>query len=213
MLSIKVWLKLLYYEMASLILLSIAFWVVSAPVVTFGAAVLAMFDIVRGIYDGDEPRGERRRLRRFFSSVKVHLADGLILSLLITFVVINTAWYFSIALSGANIRFIVGGLLGLYALFLLAVFICRTVNFHVVRNVDWWTSLRSAASTWAAQPTLTVLQVTIVTIAVLVTVLIPLALVLIIPAAITLFEFVYYDELAGNNPQVVLTRYVRQNDF
>lgn len=204
--------KVGYREITSILALSVVFWLSLIPVVTIGAGLLALVDVMGGIYRGDTPRGERERLRRFTRSVCGNLVRGLPLSALVLFVFSNTVAYFLILLSGQATSYLIGGLVGVYACLLAIMIALRISNVMMRRGTDWRTAARRAARSWTDNAHFTVLQLAIAALALVVSLLLPVSVLLVLPAGLALFELVFYEELTGTDPRTVLARYGGTDD-
>ena len=201
--------KVGYHEITTVIAISVVFWLFTLPVVTIGATLLALLDVMGDVYHDGSPRTERGRVRRFAVSVRANLVRGLPLTVLVLFVFVNTVWYFAIVLSEPGSYYLVGGLVGVYALLVAFLFSFRLANVAVRTGADWRSAARRAGTGWLRNPHFSVLQISVATIMILVSVAFPVALLLALPGWLALFELVSYEELFGSDPRTVLARYRR----
>lgn len=199
-------LKVGYYEITSIIVLSGLFWLFVAPLFTIGAALLALFDVIEGIYENSVPRTERGRIRYFVSSFRANIRRGLPLSAIILFIFANTAWYFAIVSSGRARYYVVGGLAGIYACLLVVLFSLRVAYIAVHSDADWRTAARRAGLSWTSNGSFTALQILITTFGILASIAFPISL-LLLPSGLALLELVFYLETTGTDPRTVLARY------
>lgn len=201
--------KVGYQEITSVIVISAVFWLLTIPVVTIGAALLALFEVMGAIYNDGTPSTEQARIKQFVRSVRRNLVKGIPLTLLVLFILVNTGWYFLIAVSERGSYLVIGGLVGIYACLLVLMFSSRVANIMISDGIDWGPAIRQAGASWRTRPHYTVLQVSIAAIAVIASIAFPIALLLLLPGGLALFELIFYDEMSGTNPRTVLARYRR----
>lgn len=199
--------KVGYHEIVSVVTLSVVFWLASLPLITVGAALIALFDVVGSVYHDGAPRGERERLAEFGRSLRRNLVRGLPLTVPILFVLANTALYLFIVVSDRGLQYAVGSLLGLYFCLFVTALSFRTANIMTRARSSWRTAVRRAVRSWTTHAHFTVLQLVLVVLAVLVSIAIPLSFLLLLPAGLALFELAFYEEIDATDPRSVLSRY------
>lgn len=205
--SIAVWIKIGYYEITSLITLSIVSWIAALPLVTSGAVIFALFDVIGDIYCGTAPNSERERLRRFGRSLQTNFIQGLPLSIVLIFIFINTYMYFAIGWFGRDFYYLLGGLVGFYLCLLVITFTSRLVNIVLYEGEKWRNAFRSIWRTWMKDIDYTVLQFIMSALVLLISFVFFPAVFLLLPGFLTLLELIFYEELNGENPQKRLVRY------
>lgn len=205
-------LKVGYHEITSILVLSGVFWLSLIPVVTIGAALLALSDVVGGIYRKGTPRSEWDRIRRFTRSFRENLVPGLPLSVFVLFVFSNTVAYFLILLSDRAPYYLIGGLIGVYACILATMIAFRVSHIMVCREAGWRIAARRAVRSWKDHAHFTVLQLAIIAPVLVISLLLPVSILLVLPAGLSLFELVFYKELTGTDPRTALVRYGRTDD-
>lgn len=183
-----------------------AFWVASVSVLTLGTSILAMFDTIGSIVEDDAPRRERGRVRNFLQAVRQNLVRGIPFSFVIAFIIGNTYMYFTIAVSG-KIGFVLGGLIGLYGSIFVVSFIFRSAYLMTRNDIGPLTSVRITGRTWLDYPNFTILQIWIMTIAMIGSVSFPVGLMLLLPGGLVLFEVLSYEELLNTDIRAVIDRY------
>ena len=199
--------KLGYYEMTSIVALSVLFWLVSLPLLSVGGAILALFDVLSSVYTGTGPTGERDRMSSYLQSVRRNVIRGLPLSGVILFVVFNTYWYFAIGLWGRATQFLLGGIFSVYVILIGIVSMLRLVNIERQTEVAPRQAIRLTATSWRQHTHFMILQSSVVGVIMGISVVFPAAVLCILPAGLTLFEVAAYEELTGTDPGTMLARY------
>lgn len=205
--SVAAWLKFGYYEIASLIAVSVMFWLCSLPLFTIGAALLAVFELLEEIYRGTAPSSERGRMRYFGRRVRANVVRGLPISVVTIFAFANTSLYFAIGWSGRAHYYVLGGLVGLYLCLFVVVSVSRTSNIMIQDQEQLRTAARSTGETWVRYTDYTIVQSILTVLVVLLSVAVLPAVVLLLPGALGLLEVICYEELSGADPRRELDRY------
>ncbi|QIO24433.1 DUF624 domain-containing protein [Haloarcula sp. JP-L23] len=200
-----------YSDIVSVVLLSVAFWVVSLPVVTLGPAILAlvaaMTEGVTGRTAGRKVT-ERDRLRRFRQTFTGEFRRGLPLGVLLVAVVVTTLWYAQLAVSTGNGALLVGTLVGLYGIVLAVVVVFRAATLLVREGAPsarlaLWDAAKHALST----PSFTVLQASFAALLGVICIGLGIAVLVLLPGLLAVLEVVAYEESTGGGALRVVRAY------
>jgi len=140
-----------YSDLLTVIVVSVLTGLAAVPVVTLGGAILAGVDTLTTVIRGEDrrsgPTTERERLRYFFGSFRTNLLRGLPLGLLLTAVVVGTSASLQVAFRGGSTAFLLGLIVGLYAVVLTTIWVYRAASI-VVRATDPPGGIGSLRAAW-----------------------------------------------------------------
>lgn len=185
--------KFSYYELVSIVLLSVAFWIASAFVVTIGGALIALFETIGSIPETNE--SARDRLRSFARSVRDNFIVGLPLSALFLSTGVVTLLYFWIGLQHQEPSFVLGGLLGVYALLAALFLSLRIAHLMAVESSSFSTAAVAGVTTAGRNYSFTTVHVCFLVVLLVVVVPLPLALFLLLPGYFAVLEALMHEEI------------------
>ncbi|MCU4975059.1 DUF624 domain-containing protein [Halobacteria archaeon AArc-m2/3/4] len=191
--------KFLYYKITSIVLLSVAFWLVSLPLVTIGPALIALSETIRTVASDD--LSELGALETFFRSVRRNLVSGLPLSAVLVLVPLGTIFYLQLALEGMSGYATLGTIIGIYLCFCCLFFSVRLASISV-QHRSWGLSrsFEHAIDTTLDTLDVSVLSACLFAVVLVVSVLFPPLLLLLTPGFFVIFESVLYETIAGKEP-------------
>lgn len=185
--------KFTYRQIVLLVLLSLSFWLVSAFVVTIGAAMIALFRTIRRV--PEEHRSDFGFLKAYFRDVRRSLRAGLPLSALAVGVPLATLLHFGIALSERSGYFLLAGLLGIYATLLVLVFTFRVANVLAADlEQDSLTAFGRAIEASRAYPYFFVLQSCLFVGLLALSIVLPPFILMLFPGVAAVVEILLYEE-------------------
>lgn len=197
--------KFTYRQIVLLVLLSVAFWLVSAFVVTIGAAMIAMFRTVRKV--PEENRSDLGFLAEFVREVPRNVATGLPLTALVVGVPLATALYLSIGLAQRSQYFVLAGLLGIYITLIALLLAFRTANVLSFEEGGVRAAVVRAIDVSSAHPHFSVLHACLVVGVLAVSVVLPAFVVLLFPGFVVVLEILLYEE-ASDSKDSPIRRYL-----
>ncbi|WP_435066211.1 hypothetical protein [Halobaculum sp. EA56] len=200
-----------YADLTSVVALSVAFWLVAAPLVTVGPAVLgiaaATHDGVAGRTAG-ETRSERDRLRLFAATVRGQFRRGLWLSVPPLAVAAVTGWYAGVAVATRSGPLLLGAVVGVYALVAVCVATFRAATLLVREDAPaapraLWDAGRHLLET----PAFSALHALFFALVTALCLGLGVAVVLLLPGLLAVLEVVAYEETAGGGAIRVVKAY------
>ncbi|WP_117594529.1 hypothetical protein [Haloprofundus halophilus] len=205
-----------YSDLVTVVALSVAASLASLPLVTLGAALLALVETMTDVVEGEAAGrrvSERARLAAFRESFRRNLRRGLPLSLLAIAVVATTYAYSTIALTVRQPAFLLGALAGLYAVVIVVVVLFRAASL-VARapeeprtELSTTTALRDAAYHLLETPSFSVLQSCFAALLLGLCVSLGIAVVLLLPGWLALLEVVAFEETTGEGAERIVLAY------
>lgn len=205
--SLVVAVKFTYRQIVLLVLLSLAFWLVSVLLVTAGAAVIALFETIRVV--PEEHRSELSLLKEYFRSVRRNLVAGLPLSVLVVIPPIATLLYLDLALAETSGPLLIAGLLSAYVTLVAFFLAFRVAN---VRSLDGRSNgraaFRRAIDVSSTHPHFSVLHSCLIVAAASLTIVLPPFVLLLFPGFVAVLEIVMFEE-ASNAEESPIRRYLR----
>jgi uncharacterized membrane protein YesL len=205
--SLGVVVKFTYRQIVLLVLLSLAFWLVSIPLLTAGSATVALFETIRVV--PEERRSELSLLKEYFRSVRRNLAWGLPISVLVVVPPIATLLYFDLALAESSGPLLLAGLLSAYVTLVALFLALRVAN---VRSLEGPSSRRAAfrraIDVSSTHPHFSVLHTCLIVAAASLTIVLPPFVLLLFPGFVAVMEIVMFEE-ASNAEESPIRRYLR----
>jgi uncharacterized membrane protein YesL len=209
--SIAAFGRIAYSDLLTLAIVSVLATLASLPLATIGAALLALVETVTVVVTGEGrggPTKERQRIRFFVESFRANLRRGLPYSLVLLGTVL-TAGYYVLGASGGSGLFLVGALLGLYAVVIVLAWLLRTasVTIRSTTDVSFVDAAREGAYLGLEYPWYTALQLITVGTILLFAFPFPPAYVLLVPGLLALLEVVAFEETAGRGAMSLVRAY------
>jgi hypothetical protein len=194
--------RILYRELATVILLSLAWSLAALPLVTIGGATLALNETVtRVITDRSEDRllGERDRVRAFARSLSRNARRGLPLSAFLTALLLSVWLHAQIYALSEQWIFSASTLVGLYFLVIGITWALRAASLLVRAPPEdrpgTLRAFRDGADLALEYPHFTGLQLLAVGAILILTSLKPVAVPLLFPATVAAIEAVAFEEI------------------
>lgn len=119
----------------------------------------------------------------------------------------NTVGYFVIGIASRKADFNLGRLIGVQTYIRMRVFPFRVAENVVEDEIGILAAVRSAVQSWTLNPHFTILQITTVGIGSIALLLFLVAIFLLVPGAIVLFDLATRRELSGSDPRTILPQY------
>ena len=212
--SIAAFLRIAYRELSSIVLLNVAFVLASLPLVTVGAAVIALCETVTRMLTDRPPRRattERDRLRLFASSFREHVVAGVPYSACVIWVAISMISYVRLAAARSDGLFFVGALFGLYVFVILIVWLFRAASVvvrHPERSPGFRTAVFEGGHLALSAPYYSALQILSVGGLIVVTGIAGgIGIALLFPCLTAVVEVIAYEELTEGGADDLVNRY------
>ena len=206
--------RVVYTDLLTVVVTSLLFVVVSLPVVSLGAALLALVEtwtVVVTRRDSGAPPSERGRARLFIAAFRRHLVAGLPYSFVLSTVVGLTALYYAVGIMRGSSPFLLATLVGLYAVVIATVWSLRAASFRV--RADPPLGVRRAVGrtgrTFVDHPYFSVLVAAAIGGVLLVATAVRVVIALVLPGALAIIEIVAFEEIAGDGAAAVRSTYRR----
>lgn len=204
--------RAVYSDLVTVVTTSLAFVVVSLPLVTVGAALLALVDTWTTIItqrDTGAPVTERGRLSFFGRSVVSHFRAGIPYSVVLLTVTALTTLYALVGLQQQSGVFVLAAGVGVYVVIGVTMWCLRAASIHV--RTDPSPSLRDAFEQAGLmlldRPYFAVLIATLAAVVVILATLLRVAVPLLVPTTLAIVEVVSFEELAGEGAATVRATY------
>lgn len=209
--SIAAFGRVAYSDLVTIAIVSVLATVASIPLVTVGAAILALVETVTVVVTGEGrggPTTERQRIRLFLDSFRSNLRRGLPYSLVFVGTVLATGYYVLGATTGSGV-FLIGSLLGLYALVIVVAWLLRIASLTVRASDDleFVEAARDGAYLALEYPWYTALQLFTVGGILLVAFPFPPAYALVVPGLLAVLEVVAFEETSGRGAMSLVRAY------
>lgn len=203
-----------YSELVTVVVVSVLTSLLSLSVVGFGPGVLAAAETMTAVVagrGGAGPHHERERLSLYLESVRANARRGLLFSLLFGAVIVTTYVYWRVAVSLRSGWFLLGMVVGAYALLIVVLLTYRagTIAARHPDDLGAVAAIREAILLALADPSFTGLQVVFAGLLVLLSTLLPIAVPLLLFGLLAVLEVVTFEELAGDGAAGVVRRYQR----
>lgn len=206
--TVLTWVRVLYTEFLTVIIVSLLATIASLPLVTVGPAILASVEVLTTVVihrDTGAPPSERARAHLFLQAFKKNLRAGILFSLLLLGVGGMTAFYFVVGGVRQQGELLLLALVGMYAVVGVVAFAYRVGSFRVHTSPlpSTFEALRMAGKSFISYPSYTVLWLVsiagLLVLATVSTILIPLALF----GVLVIGEIVTFEEVAGEGAETV----------
>ncbi|MFB6188657.1 MAG: hypothetical protein ABEI57_02125, partial [Halapricum sp.] len=206
-------LRIGYSDLVTLVVTSLLTTLLAIPLVTLGGALLALEDTLTTIVTAEgrtsAPQSERARIGYFWDSFRANLTRGVPYSVLLVLVSFTAVWYVSIAFSTGSSAFLLGSVVGLYAVVIVTVWVLRAMSL-VVRADEaprFRTAMRDGWYSLLEELSFTALQAIVAATFVLISLWLWAAIPLLLPGALVLLEIVSYEELSGDGASALVLGY------
>lgn len=201
--ALSAFVRISYSDLVTVITTSLLTTLAALPVVTIGAGILALVDTLTTIITaegrGEAPHTERARLRYYVASFRRNLRRGIPYSLVLVSVGLATASYVAIAFSTGSTPFLVGGVVGLYAVVLTTMWVFRAASVTVrsPEHPGFKTAMSEAWYHLLEELSYTALQAIGIATLVLATGFLRIAVPLLLAGLVGVLEVVSYEEVSG----------------
>lgn len=207
--------RVVYGDLVTVVATSLAFALAALPVVTLGAALLALVDTWTTVVterDTGAPVTERGRLRLFARSFRSHLWAGVPYSLVLLAVTGLTAVYAVVGVARGSGLFLLAAVVGGYLVIgaLLWCLRAASVQVRTVPVPPTRVAFGRAGVTLADRPYFAVLVATLAAALVVAGALVRVAVPLVLPGVLAVVEVVAFEELAGEGAAAVRETYRRE---
>lgn len=204
--------RVVYGDLVTVVTTSLAFVLASLPLVTLGAALLALVDTWTTVIterDTGAPVTERDRLRLFARSFRRSLRPGLPYSLVLVAVTGLTAVYAVVGLARQSGLFVLAAVVGGYVVVGATLWCLRaaSIQARTTPTPPIRVAVERAGVMLADRPYFTVLVATLVIALVVLGALVRVAVPLLLPAVLAVVEVVAFEELAGEGAAAVRETY------
>lgn len=202
--------RIVYTEMLTVVLLSVAFTLTMIPVVTLGSGLVALVHTMQTVVLSSDRPPERDRLKLFVSEFRAHLYTGLPYTgaaVLAAFAIFS---YISLVVTAPGIQAILGGLVGFYALIIVPVWLFRISNLstnYSSESTGFIHALIYSGQLTVEYPLYTFLHLVSVGALIVICSIVPIALFVVLPGVLAVLEVLICEEVAGEGVQPVLEWY------
>lgn len=210
--SVTAFSRVVFSDLLTIVWVSVLCALLSLPLVTLGAALLAAVETLTAVVTGEGrggPTTERERLRLFAGSFRAHLSRGLPYSL-VTVVVVTTLLLYVLAASTDQTGvFFLGALVGLYAVVICFAWLLRAGSIMIRSSepVGFVDAAHEAAYQAFAYPWYAAVQLITVGVILLIAFVVPPAYVLVVPGLLVVLEIVTFEEAHGAGAMTVVRAY------
>lgn len=206
--------RVTYGDLVTVIATSVAFVLASLPIVTIGAALLALVDTWTTVVtrrDTGAPPSERGRLRLFGSSYRRHLRAGVPYSLLFVVVVGLTAVYAGLGVSRRSGVFVLAAVVGAYLVVLATVWSLRAASVQTREDAPTGVRLafERAGLSLVDRPAFAILLSTIAAVVLVGGAALRVTFPLLVPGVLAILEVVAFEEQLGDGAATVRATYRR----
>lgn len=211
--SVAAFARVAYSDLATVVLVSLSVTVVSVPVVSLGAAVLAATETMTAVVTGEGRGGpihERDRLTLFVDSFRDNLRRGLPFTAVLLAVVGTATAYARIASVTRIGTFYLGALAGVYAV-VIAVAWCFRAASVIVRAPDdppgFLAAMRDGAYLFLDAPAYAALHVLAAGVVTFAAIWSNVGVAVLLPGLLALLEVVSFEEVAGDGATAIVLAY------
>ncbi|QRV17404.1 DUF624 domain-containing protein (plasmid) [Haloterrigena salifodinae] len=204
--SIATFVRVAYDELATVVVTSVLFVLTSLPIITVGAAIIALVETLTAVVAGDSPRREVDRARQFVRSYRCNLRAGIPFSGVLIGVVASTYLYLILAI-GQGSEFILGGLVGLYAIVVVVTLLFRAASIlaRLPENErpNAVEALREAVRVSLFRLSYTILHLATVGVLLVAGGSVWISLVILVPGLLAILEVIAFEDMAGDGAGAV----------
>jgi hypothetical protein len=205
-----------YGDLVTVIATSVAFVLASLPIVTIGAALLALVETWTEVVtrrDTGAPPSERGRVRLFASSYRRHLRDGVPYSLLFVVVVGLTAVYAAFGVAQRSGVFVVAAIVGGYLVVIATVWSLRAASVQTREDhpIGVRVAFERAGLTLVDRPAFAVVLSTIAAVVLVGGAALRVTFPLLVPGILAVLEVIAFEEHLGDGAATVRATYRRKS--
>jgi len=205
--------RVAYSDLVTILTLSVLTALSAVPVVTFGPALIALVDTITAVVLGEGrggPTTERARVRLYLTSLREHFRAGVPFSIILAGTVGATLAYVDIATATLSAGFLVGALLGLYAIVIGLVWTLRAASVIVRSDGDrpgTLAALIEGGRIGLLDPTYTALHVIVAATLMMAASWLVIAVPLVLFGLLAVLEVVAFEELTGDGAIRIIHAY------
>ncbi|MFC6723170.1 hypothetical protein ACFQE1_01935 [Halobium palmae] len=211
--ALSAFLRISYSDLVTVFAMSLLIAIAAVPVVTLGGAILASVDtltrIIRSEGRDEAPSSEWARIRYFYRSFRVNFRHGIPFGILLVAVVVVTGIYIQMAFTTQSTGFMLGSVIGLYAIVFTTVWVYRTASI-VTRSKNPSGVAESAREAWhhlVDNLSWTSLQAILVAVLTVLLLWTRIGIVLLLPGMLTVLEVVVFEERNGYGAESLVLGY------
>jgi|GEM_PF-1173422 hypothetical protein len=204
--------RVIFSDLLTIVWVSMLFALLSLPLLTLGAAMLAAVETLTTVITGEGrggPTTERERIRVFLGSFRGHLSHGVPYSVVTVVVVATMVFYVLTASADETGLLFLGALMGLYAIVICFAWLLRagSITIRSTEPVGFVDAAREAAYQAFSYPWYAAIQLITVGVILLVAFVVPPAYVLLVPGLLVVLEVVTFEETEGQGAMTVVRAY------
>lgn len=208
--------RVTYGDLVTVVATSVAFVLASLPIVTLGAALLALVETWTTVItrrDTGAPPSERGRLRLFAASYRRHLRAGVPYSVLFVVVVGLTAVYAAFGVARQSGVFVIAAIVGAYVVVLVTVWSLRAASVQTREDpaVGVRLAFERAGLTLVDRPAFAIVLSTIAAVVLVGGVALRVTFPLLVPGILAVLEVVAFEEHLGDGAATVRATYRRKS--
>jgi hypothetical protein len=208
--------RVVYGDLVTVIATSVAFVLASLPVVTLGAAVLALVDTWTEVVtrrDTGAPPSERGRLRVFVDAYRRHLRAGVPYSVLFVVVVALTAVYATFGVARQSGVFVLAAIVGAYVVVVATVWSLRAASFQTREEppIPTRMAFERAGLSLVDRPAFAVVLSTVAAVVLVGGAALRVTFPLLVPGVLAVLEVVAFEEHVGDGAAAVRATYRRDS--
>jgi len=208
--------RVTYGDLVTVVATSVAFVLASLPIVTLGAALLALVETWTTVItrrDTGAPPSERGRLRLFAASYRRHLRAGVLYSVLFVVVVGLTAVYAAFGVARQSGVFVIAAIVGAYVVVLVTVWSLRAASVQMREDpaVGVRLAFERAGLTLVDRPAFAIVLSTIAAVVLVGGVALRVTFPLLVPGILAVLEVVAFEEHLGDGAATVRATYRRKS--
>lgn len=206
--SIAAFARVAYSDLVTIVTMSLLTVLFSLPLVTVGAALLALVETLTAtVVDPDGPPHERDRIRLYVRSVRENLRPGLPFSALFLATFVTTLGYLLLASAWEDGLLLLGGFIGLYAIVIVTTWLLRAATLVIRADSGFFDAMKEGAYIAFEHPSYTVLQLATAGGLLAFGIAFWIAIPLLIPGLLALLEIVSFEETAGDGALGIVSAY------
>ncbi len=210
--SVTAFSRVTFSDLLTIVWVSVLFAVLSLPLVTLGAAMLAAVETLTAVITGEGrggPTTERERIRLFAGSFRRNLSQGLPYSVVTVLVVATMLFYILTASADETGVLFFGALVGLYAVVICFAWLLRagSITIRSTQSVGFVDAAHEAAYQAFNYPWYAAIQLITVGVILLVAFVVPPAYVLVVPGLLVVLDVVTFEESHGEGAMTIVRAY------
>jgi len=204
--------RVVYGDLVTVVVTSLLFTLAALPVVTLGAALLALVETWTTVVtrrDTGAPPSERGRAELFLGAVVRNIRAGLPYTLVLSFVGGLTGFYYVVGTARGSGLFLLAALVGLYGVVVVLAWSLRaaSVRARSERPLGFRGAVTVAGETFLDRPSFAVLVAVALAGVLVVGAVVRVVVPLVVPAVLAVIEVVAFEELGGDGAAAVRATY------